>query len=238
MPAGWERSLVVRLVHAEERERFDATLGAEHWLGAGLVGETMRYVALLDGRWCALIGFGSAALCVRSREALVGWSDSQRHRRLRYLTNNQRFCVLESYRRPNLASAVLALVLRRLSSDFEARWGHPVVAVETFTDPARHPGTCYKASNFALIGYTRGFGRQAGRFVHHGGSKAYWMRALRRDATRLLALSFDHPALTGRSSVRAPDLNGLAVLASVTALAAVRLAGLGTARARSSATVA
>jgi len=200
---------VVRPIEAGERERFDATLRAEHWLGAGLVGEVMRYVAIEDGVWCAVVGFGSAALCVRSREELLSWSDSQRHRRLRYVTNNQRFCVLEDRRRPNLASQVLSLCLRRLSADFVARWGHPVVVVETFTDPARHLGTCYAASSFTKLGETSGYGRKAGRFVHHGEKKAYWLRPLRRDAFSLLTAEFDHPVLSTRRTMSALDLNRL-----------------------------
>ena len=202
-------ALSVRPILAYERARFDETLAAEHWLGTGLVGEVMRYVAEEDGNWVALIGFGSAALCVRPREELVSWSDQQRYRRLRYVTNNQRFCVLDEHRRQNLASQVLAMTLRRLSSDFEARWRHPVIAVETFTDPARHLGTCYKASNFTLVGTTSGFGRRAGRFVHHGAKKAYWLRTLRRDALCLLSSDFDPPALLGGMNVRAADLNRL-----------------------------
>lgn len=203
--------LVVRPIVPSERERFDETLRAEHWLGAGLVGEVMRYVAIEDGEWAALVGFGSAALCVRSREELVAWSDSQRHRRLRYVTNNQRFCVLEGRRRANLASQVLGLTLKRLSADFEARWGHPVVAVETFTDPARHLGTCYAASNFTCLGETSGYSRKAGRFVHHGAKKAYWLRILRRDALGLLTATFDHPLLFSRRTMTmsALDLNRL-----------------------------
>lgn len=211
----------MRPVLPEERQRFDDTLEAKHWLGAGLVGETMRYVALIDSEWAALVGFGSAALCVRSREQLVGWSDAQRYRRLRYVTNNQRYCVLEAYRRPNLASEVLGLVLRRLASDFVARWRHPVVAVETFTDPSRHVGTCYKASNFALVGNTSGFGRRAGRFVHHGATKAYWLRPLRRDALRLLRADFDHPLISPRSTMNFPDLNRLDLTGLLDAFARV-----------------
>ena len=202
-------ALSVRPIVSHERVRFDETLAAQHWLGAGLVGEVMRYVAERDGNWVALVGFGSAALCVRPREELFCWSDQQRYRRLRYVTNNQRFCVLGEHRRQNLASEVLAKTLRRLSSDFEARWRHPVVAVETFTDPARHLGTCYKASGFTLLGTTSGFGRRAGRFVHHGAKKAYWLRTLRRDALGLLAADFDPPALLGGMPVRAADLNRL-----------------------------
>ena len=202
--------LVVRPILAAERERFDRALEAEHWLGARLVGEVMRYVAIEDGQWCALVGFGASALCVRSREALLGWSDDQRHRRLRFITNNQRFCVLAAGRRPNLASEVLGLTLRRLSADFEARWRHPVVAVETFTDPALHVGTCYKASNFTALGTTSGYGRRSGRFVYHGAKKVYWFRPLRSDAVSLLTACFDHPVLYRGSAMRATtDLNCL-----------------------------
>jgi hypothetical protein len=79
-----DRDLVVRPVLPEERQRFDATLREDHWLGAGLVGETMRYVALVDGERAALVGLGSSALCVRSLWELLCCSGSQRHRRLRY----------------------------------------------------------------------------------------------------------------------------------------------------------
>jgi predicted transposase YbfD/YdcC len=212
------QTLCVRPIVAEERARFDETLASEHWLGAGLVGEVMRYVALEDGEWVALLGFGSAALCVRSREELLSWSDSQRYRRLRYVTNNQRYCVLDAHRRKNLASEVLSLTLHRLSSDFEARWRHPVVMVETFTDPARHLGTCYKASNFTMLGTTSGFGRRSGRFVHHGEKKAYWFRKLRRDAIDLLQAPFDHPALTDWRHMRELDLNRLDLQSLLAAL--------------------
>ena len=103
----------------------------------------------------------------------------------------------------------LGATLKRLSFDFEARWGHPVVMVETFTDPARHVGTCYKASNFTELGTTSGYGRVAGRFVHHGEQKAYWVRHLRADAATLLTASFDHPRLTTRRTMNAIDLNRL-----------------------------
>ena len=221
MASSVDRDLVVRLVLPEERQRFDETLRENHWLGAGLVGETMRYIALVDGEWAALVGFGSSALCVRSREHLLCWSDSQRHRRLRYITNNQRFCVLDTHRHHNLASQVLAACMKRISADFCARWRHPVLAVETFTDPARHLGTCYKASNFTLLGYTSGYGRRAGRYLHHGGQKAYWLYALRRDAYRLLSAEFDHPLVSARRTMSSPDLNRLDISGLMAAYEAV-----------------
>lgn len=203
--------LTVRLIAPDEQSRFDETLERAHWLGAGLVGEVMRYVAEENGEWVALIGFGSAALCVRARDASIGWSERQRWNRLRYIANNQRFCVLDEHRRPNLASQALGAVLRRLSFDYEQRWGHPVVLVETFTDPARHLGTCYKAANFTQLGRTSGYGRKAGHFAHHGVEKVIWTKMLRRDALRLLASNFDHPLLDKRRGtlMTAIDLNSV-----------------------------
>ncbi len=188
-------SLVVRLLRRDEIAEFNQCLDAHHWLGHRLTGEVLRYVATVGDRWVAVLGFGSSALSCRARDIHIGWSRSQQYRRLRFVLNNQRFCVLPEGRVPNLASAVLSRVLRRLSDDCAAAYGHPVVAVETFTDPSRHTGTCYAASNFAMLGETLGYRRSAGRYVYHGQPKQLWWRPLRPDACRVLSSSFDHPAL-------------------------------------------
>lgn len=201
--------LSVRPIDRGERERFDAELAEHHWLGNRLVGETVRHVALgPDGSWVALVGYGSAALACGPRDRHIGWDDDTHWRRLRYLVNNQRFCVLGECRRHNLASAVLARSLRRVSGDYEARYAHPVLWVETFVDPARHRGSCYLASGFSVLGQTAGFGRSAGRYHHHGSSKLYLAKTLRDDAALVLAASFDHPVLSrGRNTMI--DLNSL-----------------------------
>jgi len=197
VPARFERSqnLVVRPVVASEIGRFDALLDEHHWLGAGLVGETLRHVAVIDDEWVGLVGYGSPALTCSARDRWIGWVPSVRYRRLRFVANNQRFCVLPAGRYRNVASAVLSASLRRLASDWEVAWGHPVVVVETFTDPARHTGTCYQATNFEMVGETSGWRRNRGSFVHHGQVKRVWVRPLRKGATRLLSSAFDHPII-------------------------------------------
>lgn len=200
----------MRPIRAGERSRFDAELDEHHWLGHHLVGETMRYAAVRpDGSWLAVVGFGAAALSCRPRDTFIGWSAEQQFRRLRYVVNNQRYCVLPDGRRKNLASHVLSRTLRRLSGDYESRWGHPVMVVETFVDPARHRGTCYAAGGFSLLGETLGYGRRGGRYVYHGNTKLSFARLLRRDACRILAAGFDHPAL-GSSGGPVLDLNAFA----------------------------
>jgi hypothetical protein len=202
--------LVVRPVRRDEVERFNAELDVHHWLGHRLVGETMRYVATQRDRWVAVLGFGSAALACAPRDRWVGWSKEQQFARLRYIVNNQRFCVLPQARKPNLASAVLGRALRRLSADYQASYGHPVLVVETFTDPARHRGSCYAAAGFTALGQTLGYRRNAGVYIHHGNPKLAWARPLRRDALDVLSALFDHPILSASDSRRpAIDLNVL-----------------------------
>jgi Domain of unknown function (DUF4338) len=82
---------------------------------------------------------------------------------------------------------VLAATLRRLSADTEAAYGNKVLLVETFTDPARHLGTCYKASNSSAAGETSGYGRRNGSWVHHGNKKMCWLYPLERECASILS---------------------------------------------------
>jgi hypothetical protein len=201
--------LVVRPIVAGEVERFNAELASHHWLGHRLSGRVLRYVAILDGQWVAVAGFGSAALACTAREEFLGWDRELRLRRLGLITSNQRFCVLPPGRRPHLASAVLGGCLRRLPADHLALWGQPVLAVETFTDPARHTGSCYAAAGFTLIGQTAGYARSRGTKIRHGQPKVYWLRPLHRHGLTALCAAFDSPLITDRQGRPAVDMNTL-----------------------------
>jgi hypothetical protein len=83
-----------------------------------------------------------------------------------------------------------------------------VLAVETFTDPARHTGACYAAANFTQVGSTLGYSRSAGAYHHHGNPKRVWMYPLHRNARSVLSAMFAHPLLTGRADDVA-DVNTL-----------------------------
>ena len=47
---------------------------------------------------------------------------------------------------------------RRIREDWNERWGYRPVLMETFVDPARYHGSCYKASNWEYLGMTTGEG--------------------------------------------------------------------------------
>ena len=175
----------VRLLEEHERRSFDQLLIDRHYLhDARLGGQSLRYVAELDGQWVALVSFSAPSLHLKAREKWIGWSPRQRARRLSMVVNNSRFLVLpERASFPNLASRVLSLCLRRLSDDWRERWGHPVLVVESFVDEERYRGTCYRACGFEAVGATKGFGRDKRDFyVRHDRPKQLYLRALRPDA--------------------------------------------------------
>jgi len=211
--------VTVRLVGDDERDLFDRTLENRHYLAsAHLAGQTLRYVAELDGQWVALICFSAAALHLKGRERWIGWTPRQRARRLLFVANNSRFLVLpERARYPNLASRVLGLCLRRLSDDWQARWGHPVLVVESFVDESRYRGTCYRACGFQAVGLTEGYGRASRDFYQeHGQPKQLYLRELRPRARTTLRrgrlpqdLAEHEEKLTGPCPFRASQLGSL-----------------------------
>jgi hypothetical protein len=179
----------VRLIGADERERFDALLESQHYLHSARVGgPSLRYVAEVDGQWVALLVFSGAAPHTKARETRIGWTPRQRARRLGWVVNNSRFLVLpERQRYPNLASRVLALALKRLSADWQQHWSHPVVLVESYVDESQYRGTCYRACGFQAVGLTAGYGRSSrDYYTEHGQPKQLYLRELRPRALSIL----------------------------------------------------
>ena len=176
------------VVGGPERAEWDRLMDARHYLGFRcLFGGGVRHVAVsADGRWLALAGWQCGAFKVGVRDAWIGWAPEQQFRRLRLVANNTRFLILPWARQPNLASRVLSLSTRRLSPDMEAALGHPALLAETFVDPSRFEGTCYRASNWVELGETRGYAKSHGGWVAHGQPKRVFALPLAPDARAAL----------------------------------------------------
>ena len=131
-------------------------MSIEHYLGfRTLVGESLKYIALLDNRPVGLLGWGAAAFKSTARDKWIGWSPEIQWQRLKFIANNMRFLVL--VRIKNLASRILSFTLRRLSQDWEVIYGHPIVLAESFVDRTKFKGTCYRAAGWRSLGTTSGF---------------------------------------------------------------------------------
>jgi len=143
---------------SEDLRLFNCLLSRYHYLGhRNTVGENIRYLVRdCTGRpvGCAL--FGSAAWKCAARDAWIGWDHGRREANLGFLTNNTRFLVLPWVTVPHLASHLLATLARRVRADWQAKYGHPVHALETFVESDRFKGTCYRAANWLRLGSTQG----------------------------------------------------------------------------------
>lgn len=158
-----------------------------HYLGFdGMVGESLRYVAEIDGQWVALLGWQAAALKCRARDRWIGWPPVLQYQRLMFIANNGRFLILPDAHLPNLASRVLSLNLKRLSADWQAVHGHELLLAETFVDPQRFTGTCYRAANWLVLGQSLGFAKQQNTYRRHGLPKLVLVYPLHRRARALL----------------------------------------------------
>lgn len=147
---------------AMERAWVKGALGRHHYLGFhGAVGENLQYVISdAQGRRLACLVFGAAAWKCQDRDQFIGWSAQQRHRNLALVANNTRFLILPSVRVDRLGSWILGRVHRRLAQDWEVKYGHRVVLMETFVEHPRFRGTVYRAANWQRVGATKGRTRQ------------------------------------------------------------------------------
>ena len=179
----------VRLIDPGEKAAWDRLITERHYLkNAHLVGRQLRYVAELDGQWVALLGWNVAAYHLKGREEWIGWSIEQRLKRRKFVVQNSRYLLLvDRGRHPNLASRVLSLCSRRLSQDWERMFGYPLLAQESFVDPERFSGACYRAAGWEVLGRTQGYRRHHRDFYQDDGHpKELWVRALHPKARRWL----------------------------------------------------
>jgi len=145
---------------------FNSLMEEHHYLGYEQpVGEHLKYLVWAQGRPVACLAFSSAPRHLGSRDRYIGWSAEARRRNIRFLAYNTRFLILPWVRVEHLASHILGRMAARISHDWQRMYGHPLYFLETFVDPERFRGTCYRAANWVLLGRTTGRGKQSNSYV-------------------------------------------------------------------------
>jgi len=141
---------------------FNGLLERYHYLGyTQPVGEHLKYLIYALGRPVAAMAWSSAPRHLGPRDRFIGWSAEARRRNIRYLAYNPRFLILDFVRVEHLASHLLGCLARRISGDWQQLYGHPIYYLETFVDPQRFRGTCYRAANWRVLGLTTGRGKDS-----------------------------------------------------------------------------
>jgi len=139
---------------------FNSLIEHHHYLGYEQpVGEHLKYLVWSQGRPIACMAWSSAPRHLGSRDRFIGWSKEARKRNIRFIAYNTRFLILPWVQAPHLASHILSRITAALSPDWEQMYGHPIWFAETFIDPERFRGTCYRAANWVLLGRTTGRGK-------------------------------------------------------------------------------
>jgi len=181
--------VIVRPVQQSEQKRFQQLLQQHHYLGTiPKISETLWYVVTIENQWVAVLSFSAAALKCSARDCWIGWDFRHQYDRLKLLTNNSRFLILPDWHVPNLASRILSLCQKRLPSDWQTTFGHPIVLLETFVDPQRFRGTIYKAANWLCVGSTKGFSRTRNGYSATASSpKLVFLKPLINNARAILS---------------------------------------------------
>ena len=149
-----------------EERLFNSLLEQYHYLRYQQpVGEHAKYLVWTQGRPVACLAWSSAPRHLGSRDLYIGWSAEARRRNIRFIAYNTRFLILPWVRIENLASHILGRMAARISEDWQQMYGHPIYFLETFVDPERFRGTCYRAANWVLLGKTTGRGKQSNSYV-------------------------------------------------------------------------
>jgi hypothetical protein len=145
-----------------EEALFGRLMQAHHYLRyTQPVGEHLKYVVFAGADPIAALAWSSAPRHLGARDRFIGWPAAVRRQNLHLIAYNTRFLILPWIRVPGLASHLLGRIARRISADWQALYAHPIHLLETFIDPARFRGSCYRAANWIGLGLTTGRGHNA-----------------------------------------------------------------------------
>ena len=161
---------------------YNSLIQQHHYLGyRQIVGNHLKYIALIDERPVACLGWGSAGWSVKSRDSFIGWNKASKEKNLHFVANNTRFLILPWVSVKCMASHLLALNAKRISDDWIKIYNHPLYLLETFVEKDRFAGTCYKAANWICVGQTKGTAKKGNNHLFHGNIKDVYLYTLRKD---------------------------------------------------------
>ena len=173
--------------HTDREPLYNSLVDQFHYLEySQIVGNHLKYIAFSGDKPVACIGWGSAAWAVQSREKFMGWSKSIKNKNLHFIANNTRYLILPWVTVKCLASKIMAINIKRISSDWLKVYNYPLYMLETFVEQERFKGTCYKASNWIHVGETKGMSKKGHKHLKHGKIKDVYLYPLNKNFKRLL----------------------------------------------------
>ena len=175
-------SLEIRLVRrADGEDLFNYLLNEHHYLGFSRpVGEHLKYLVLRGDRPIACMAWNSGPLKLKLRDAFVGAPRPAYAHNLHLIAYNSRYLIAPWVKVPHLASHLLGRIARRISSDWQGLYHHPVHLLESFVNIERFKGTCYRAANWQCAGRSEGRGTKS-KTGDQTSIKELWVYPLGKD---------------------------------------------------------
>jgi hypothetical protein len=147
---------------ADDEPLVEHLVDTYHYLGyTRPVGEHLKFLVMAAGRPVACFVWSASALHLAPRDRFIGWPADVRRRNIHLVAYNSRFLILPWVEVPHLASHLLGRMTRMLPGQWQQVYGHPVWYAESYVDPSRFQGTCYRAANWVVLGNTTGRGKDA-----------------------------------------------------------------------------
>jgi hypothetical protein len=172
---------LTRVETETQGQLWNLLVGTWHYLGTPrMIGPRIKYLIMLRPQPVGALSYQAGSLRLGGRDALIGWTAGERGELLGHCLNQNRFLILPWIRVKCLASHILSRSLRQVRTDWRERYGMEPYVCETFVDPSRYPGTCYRAAGWMCAGETGGYGRQGGAMVYHGNRKRVFLTFLDR----------------------------------------------------------
>jgi hypothetical protein len=192
-----------------DRQTLARLLHRHHYLSyTSPVGENLQYLAWdRYGRVVGATVFGAAAWKCAPRDQFIGWDEAARRAGLWLLCSQTRFLIPPWVEVKHLASHLLAQWCRRLATDWQAKYGHPVWLVESFVDADRFGGACYRAANWYHAGATQGRSRQDRHHQLRVSRKEIFLCPLHPNYRQLLCTpnALPHPPVAGPKPNSGPN---------------------------------
>ena len=173
----------IRQVRRTPQEKlFGSLLETYHYLAyTQPVGEHLKHLVYARGTPIACLAWSSSPRHLAARDRFIGWSKEQRTAGIDGLAYNSRFLILPWVKVPHLASHLLGRVAQVVSADWQKLYHHPIHLLETFIDPERFRGSCYRAANWIYLGQTTGRGKADRTHRANRSRKELWVYPLAKD---------------------------------------------------------
>lgn len=184
------KKIKLRLISSSDNAKWNELMEKYHYLANGnMVGPQLRYVAEVNYKVIALIGFSNASYHIKCRDNWIGWNDTQLEQRRDFIVQNSRFLILPDVNTKNVASKVLSLAAKQISADWFDRFGKAVLLLETFTElDGRRRGTGYLAAGWNRVGETKGYKKNKDNFYSETCvGKTVWCKELIPNAKEILS---------------------------------------------------